>query len=101
MEVSVTGLTVEEGDPPVTVDKSSVEEGEPASFVVELSGPVEKTVEVSYATSDGTGKPPPLPARTTPRPDVTLTFASNETSKTVAVATTEDALTTRRTRPSP
>ena len=56
VEVSVTGLTVEEGDPPVTVDKSSVEEGEPASFVVELSGPVEKTVEVSYATSDGSGE---------------------------------------------
>ena len=91
VEVSVTGLTVEEGDPPVTVDKSSVEEGEPASFVVELSGPVEKTVEVSYATSDGSGSDAATAGTDYTAADVTLTFASNETSKTVAVTTTVDA----------
>ena len=90
VEVSVTGLTVEEGDPPVTVDKSSVEEGEPASFVVELSGPVEKTVEVSYATSDGSRSDAATAGTDYTAADVTLTFASKETSKTVAVATTED-----------
>ena len=90
VEVSVTGLTVEEGDPPVTVDKSSVEEGEPASFVVELSGPVEKTVEVSYATSDGSGSDAATAGTDYTAADVTLTFASNETSKTVAVTTTVD-----------
>ena len=90
VEVSVTGLTVEEGDPPVTVDKSSVEEGEPASFVVELSGPVEKTVEVSYATSDGSGSDAATAGTDYTAADVTLTFASKETSKTVAVTTTVD-----------
>ena len=68
VQVSVTGLTVEEGDPPVTVDKSSVEEGESASFVVALSGAVQETVEVSYATSAAAGATPPQPARITPRP---------------------------------
>ena len=36
-------------------DKSTVEEGEAASFVVELSGAVASAVEVAYATSNGTG----------------------------------------------
>ena len=90
VQVSVTGLTVNEGDPPVTVDKSSVEEGEPASFVVELSGAVQKTVEVSYATSDGTGNAAAAAGTDYTAADVTLTFASKETSKTVAVTTTED-----------
>ena len=90
VQVSVTGLTVNEGDPPVTVDKSSVEEGEPASFVVELSGAVQKTVEVSYATSDGTGNDAATAGTDYTAADVTLTFASKETTKTVAVTTTED-----------
>ena len=83
-------MTVNEGDPPVTVDKSSVEEGEPASFVVELSGAVQKTVEVSYATSDGTGNDAATAGTDYTAADVTLTFASKETTKTVAVTTTED-----------
>ena len=89
--MSVTGLTVEEGDPPVEVDKSSVEEGEAASFVVALSGPVEKTVEVSYATSDGSGSDAATEGTDyTAADDVTLAFSSGEISKTVTVATTED-----------
>ena len=88
VQVSVTGL--EEGDPPVTVDKSSVEEGERASFVVELSGAVEKTVEVSYATSDGTGSDAAAAGTDYTAADATLMFSSKETSKTVAVTTTED-----------
>ena len=91
VQVSVTRLTVEEGDPPVTVDKSSVEEGESASFVVELSGAVQETVEVSYATSDGTGNDAAAAGTDYTAADVTLTFASEETSKTVAVTTTVDA----------
>ena len=78
---------MEEGDPPVTVDKSSVEEGESASFVVELSGAVQETVEVSYATSDGTGNGAAAAGTDYTAADVTLTFASKETSKTVAVTT--------------
>ena len=89
VQVSVTGLEVAEGEPPETVDKSSVEEGDPASFVVELSGAVQKTVEVSYATSDGTGSAATAGTDYTAA-DVTLTFASKETSKTVAVTTIVD-----------
>ena len=90
VQVSVTGLTVNEGDPPVTVDKSSVEEGEPASFVVQLSSAVQKTVEVSYATSDGTGDAAATAGTDYTAATVTLAFSSKETSKTVAVTTTED-----------
>ena len=90
VQVSVTGLEVEEGEPSVTVDKSSVEEGEPASFVVALSGPVQKTVEVSYATSDGTESAATAGTDYTAADDVTLTFSSQETSKTVEVATKVD-----------
>ena len=92
VQVSVTGLEVAEGEPRETVDKSSVEEGDPASFVVALSGPVQKTVEVSYATSDGTGSAATAGTDYTAADDLTLTFSSQETSKTVEVATTEDAL---------
>ena len=91
VKISVTGLTVEEGDPPVEVDKSSVEEGESASFVVKLSGAVQETVEVSYATSDGTGNDAAAAGTDYTAADVTLAFASKETSKTVAVTTTVDA----------
>ena len=91
MEVSIQGELVEEGDPLVEVDKSSVEEGESASFVVELSGAVQKTVEVSYATSNGTGDAAAAAGTDYTAADVTLTFASKETSKTVAVTTTVDA----------
>ena len=90
VQVSVTGLTVNEGDPPVKVDKSSVEEGEPSSFVVTLSGPVQKTVEVSYVTSDGTGSDAATAGTDYTEADVKLTFASKETSKIVAVTTAED-----------
>ena len=83
---------MEEGTPPdtVEVDKSSVAEGEQASFVVALSGPVEKTVEVSYATADGTGDDAATAGTDYTAANVTLTFASKETSKTVAVTTAQD-----------
>ena len=95
VKVSVAGLTVEEeqGDPPETVevDKSSVEEGEQARFVMALSGPVEKTVEVSYATADGTGDDAATAGTDyTAATTIKLTFAPKETSKTVSVATTAD-----------
>ena len=85
----------------LTVDKSSVEEGESASFVVALSGPVEKTVEVSYATSDGTGNGAAAAGTDYTAADVTLTFASKETSKTVGGGRLPWTPSTRRTRPSP
>ena len=94
--VSVKALTVEDDPDTLDVDesddKSIVEEGESAMFLVELSGRVASVVQVSYSTgadddtaAAGTGK------------DYTaatgkLTFAANETSKTVEVATLEDDL---------
>ena len=90
VEVSIQGELVEEGDPLVEVDKSSVEEGEAASFVVKLSGAVQETVEVSYATSDGSGSDAATAGTDYTAADVTLTFSSKETKKTVAVTTTED-----------
>ena len=72
------------------MDKSSVAEGEQASFVVALSGPVEEPVEVSYTTADGTGDDAATAGTDYTAADVTLTFASKETSKTVAVTTTQD-----------
>ena len=48
-----------------TDDKSSVEEGETASFVVTLSGEVSGTVSVTYTTANGTAESGP--ARTTRR----------------------------------
>ena len=91
VEVSIRGELVEEGDPLVEVDKSSVEEGESASFVVALSGAVQETVEVSYATSAGSGSDAATEGTDyTAADDVTLAFSSGEISKTVTVATTED-----------
>ena len=92
VKFSVKAAMVEEGDPPVQVNKSSVEEGDPASFVIELSGAVEKTVEVSYATSDGTGNDAAAAGTDYTAADATLIFSSKETSKTVTVTTTEDTL---------
>ena len=101
--VSVKAVTVE-NDPDTpdvdeSDDKSVVEEGQSAMFEVLLSGKVASVVQVSYSTGAdddtaeaGTGK------------DYTaatgkLTFAANETSKTVEVATLEDDL-NEATRPS-
>ena len=94
--MSVKAVTVEDDPDTPDVDeeddKSIVEEGESAMFLVELSGRVASVVQVSYSTgadddtaAAGTGK------------DYTaatgkLTFAANETSKTVEVATLEDDL---------
>ena len=96
VEVSVKAVTVEDDPDTLDVDesddKSVVEEGQSAMFAVELSGKVASVVKVSYSTGAdddtaeaGTGK------------DYTaatgkLTFAANETSKTVEVATIEDDL---------
>ena len=67
-KVSVTALTVEEGDPPAKVDKSSVPEGESASFPG-------WSCRARWRRPWRCPTPPPtaltttpLPARTTPRP---------------------------------
>ena len=89
---SVKAAMVLEGDSPESVDKSTVEEGETASFVVVLSGKVAKVVELPYTTTDDTGDGAAIADTDYTTASATLTFSPEETSKTVAVATTEDAL---------
>ena len=63
-----------------------------AQFVVTLTPASSKQVTVSYSTADGTAK---ASEDYTAASSATLTFAADETTKTVSVATTEDT----RTRP--
>ena len=73
-----------------TDDKSSVEEGETASFVVTLSGEVSGTVSVTYTTANGTAESGTGKDYTTA--SGTLQFAAGDLSKTIEVTTLEDVL---------
>ena len=74
-------------------DKSVVEEGQSAMFVVELSGEVASEVQVSFETSDDTGTNAAVPGEDyTAVPATTLTFAAGDTSKTISVVTLKDDL---------
>ena len=79
--VSLRGSTGGGGD--VTAD-----EGEPLQFTVSLSGAAEIAVEVPYQTTNGTAQAGADYAAT----GGTLTFAPNQTSKTVTVTSFEDQL---------
>ena len=68
-------------------DATAVAEGEAAQFVVTLAPASGKQVTVSYSTADGTAK---ASEDYTAASSTTLTFAPDETTKTVSVATTED-----------
>ena len=68
-------------------DATAVAEGEAAQFVVTLAPASGKQVTVSYATTDGTAK---ASEDYTAASSTTLTFAPNDTTKTISVATTED-----------
>ena len=72
--------------PEASVSGAAAEEGEPLVFTVTLSEPTTVPVTVDYATADGTADASDYAAAAG-----TLTFAPGETSKTVAVATTEDS----------
>ena len=76
---------VNEGD-----DKSSVEEGETASFVVTLDGTVSGTVSVPYTTADVTAEAGADKDYT--EASGTLEFTAGQTSKTIEVTTLEDVL---------
>ena len=74
--------------PAVSVSDASAAEGDAVAFTVSLSAASGQQVTVEYATSGGTA---------TSGTDFTaqsgaLTFAANETSKTVSVATTDDSV---------
>ena len=94
VSVSVAAVLVEDNPDTLEVnesdDRSRVEEGETASFVVTLDGEVSGTVSVPYATANvtaeaGSGKD--YTAATG-----TLEFTAGETSKTISVTTLEDGL---------
>ena len=73
--------------PTISVSDASATEGSAVSFTVSLSAASSQQVTVAYATSGGTATSGTDFSETSG----TLTFAANETSKTVSVATTDDS----------
>ena len=81
-------ITIDENDlPELSIAGATVDEGDTAEFVVTLTPASSKQVTVSYSTADGTAK---ASEDYTAASSTTLTFAAEETTKTVSVATTED-----------
>ena len=74
--------------PTVSVSDASAAEGDAVAFTVSLSAASSRQVTVEYATSDGTA----TSGADFAAASGTLTFAANETSKTVEVATTDDSV---------
>ena len=73
--------------PAVSVSDASAAEGDAVAFTVSLSAASSRQVTVEYATSGGTA----TSGTDFTAQSGTLTFAANETSKTVSVATTDDS----------
>ena len=93
VSVSVEAVLVEDDDQTPedeTDDRSRVEEGETASFVVTLDGEVSGTVSVPYATANVTAESGSGKDYTTA--SGTLEFTAGETRKTIEVTTLEDGL---------
>ena len=89
--------TITDDDLPPSVavaDPTTAPEGDASQFAVTLSGPSGKSITVSYATSNATAKAPGDYTQQTG----TLTFDPGQTTKTVNVATVEDALDERDER---
>ena len=74
--------------PAVSVSDASAAEGDAVAFTVSLSAATSQQVTVAYATSDGTA----TAGSDYTAESGTLTFAANETSNTVSVATTDDSV---------
>ena len=85
-------LAIEDDDiastPAVSVSDASAAEGDPVAFTVSLSAASSRQVTVDYATSGGTA----TSGTDFTAESGTLTFAANETSQTVSVATTDDSV---------
>ena len=77
----------DESLPAVSVSGASAAEGDAVAFTVSLSAASSRQVTVEYATSGGTA----TSGTDFTAESGTLTFAANETSKTVSVATTDDS----------
>ena len=78
----------DESPPAVSVSDASAAEGDAVEFTVSLSAASDGEVTVEYATSDGTA----AAGSDYTAASGTLTFAANETTKTVSVATTDDSV---------
>ena len=88
-DANTATATINDDDalPQLSIAGATVDEGDTAQFVVTLAPASGKQVTVSYATTDGTAK---ASEDYTAAASTTLTFAPDETTKTVSVATTED-----------
>ena len=88
-DATATGMIEDDDSPPVlSVSDASAAEGDAVEFTVSLSAASAQQVTVEHATSDGTAA-----SGTDYTADSgTLTFAANETTKTVSVATTDDSV---------
>ena len=88
-DANTATATINDDDalPQLSIAGATVDEGDTAQFVVTLAPASSKQVTVSYATADGTAK---ASEDYTAASSTTLTFAPDETTKTVSVATTED-----------
>ena len=88
-DANTATATINDDDalPQLSIAGATVDEGDTAQFVVTLAPTSGKQVTVSYATTDGTAK---ASEDYTAAASTTLTFAPDETTKTVSVATTED-----------
>ena len=81
--------TEDQADPrTVSVSDASAAEGDSVVFTVSLSAASDRQVTVDYATSGGTA----TSGTDFTAESGTLTFAANETSKTLSVATTDDSV---------
>ena len=88
--VSPVGVEIiEDGDlPSLSIEDATVNEGNEANFVVELSEASDETVTVSYATSNGTAE-----AGTDYTGESgTLIFEAGDIQKTIEVQTSQDGL---------
>ncbi len=74
--------------PAVSVSGAGASEGDAVAFTVSLSAASSQQVTVEYATSGGTA----TGGIDFTAQSGTLTFAANETSKTVSITTTEDSM---------
>ena len=89
-DATATGTIVDDDEAPpvaVSVSDASATEGDAVEFAVSLSAANSGQVSVQYATSGGTA----TSGTDFTAESGTLTFAANETSKTVSVATTDDS----------
>ena len=89
-DATATGTIVDDDEAPtptVSVADGSATEGSAVDFTVSLSVASSSQVTVAYATSGGTA----TSGTDFTAASGTLTFAANETSQTVSVATTDDS----------